>query len=149
MQSLKFDLRPSILLIALLVCLLAVKVCSSQNPLPTLIVSGQDTSASITTNQFDVVLFSFVYIKDIEQRNNNLSNQLTRSDSIRIYLVEQLTLERAKFAQQDSMVINLETIITKTKRQARRSKFKNIMLELGLGVAVAVEAALIVTLLTR
>ena len=60
-----------------------------------------------------------------------------------------MTLERKKQEEQDEIIDNLETIIAKEKKQRRKDKVKNLLLEIGLGVAVAVEAGIIINLMLR
>ena len=108
-----------------------------------LIPYEQDTLVGISQHQFDVVLFSFKYLRLVESDLNMVSDQLTRSDSINALLRDQLTLERIKTAHTDSIIDLQEVIISDGKKAARKSKVKNIAFEIGLGAALVAETILL------
>ena len=129
---------------AILSCCLFLSspIFSQQRP-PVLIPYEQDTLVGISQHQFDVVLFSFKYLRLVESDLNMVSDQLTRSDSINALLRDQLTLERIKTAHTDSIIDLQEVIISDGKKAARKSKVKNIALEIGLGAALVAETILL------
>jgi len=112
-----------------------------------LIPYAEDTLVGITKHQFDIVLFSFSYLSELRQTSKIQSKQLTRLDSIVSLKDKELTLERLKIAQKDSIETNLTEVIECHKKAARKRKLKNTFLHIGLGVAVAAEAVLIIQLL--
>jgi len=120
---------------------------SSQNRPPVLIPYEQDTLIGISRHQFDIVLFSFSYLSELEQAAKIESKQLTRLDSIITLKDNELSLERLKMAEKDSIAYNLEQVIKSHEKAARKKVVKNTILNIGLGVAVAVEAALLIQLL--
>lgn len=107
---------------------------------------AEDTLVGITKYQFDIVLFSFSYLDELRQTSKIQSKQLTRLDSIVILKDKELSLERLKIAQKDSIELNLMEVIECHKKAARKKKVKNTFLNIGLGVAIAAEAALIIQL---
>ena len=130
-------------LIALAVCLLMVGRVSSQERLPELIVVEQDTLVTITERQFDIILFSMSYIKSLENTSNLTSKQLTRLDSINTYLNQTLTLERAKTAHKDSIIVNLEDVIKQHEKKAKREKLKQSLIYILGGAVIAAETGLL------
>jgi len=102
-----------------------------------------DTLVGISQHQFDLVLFSFKYLRLVESDLYIVSDHLTRSDSINALLREQLTLERSKLARKDSIIDLKDVIISNGKKSARKSKVKNVMLEIGLAVALVAETVLL------
>lgn len=133
-------------LILLVYFLLMVSLTFSQNKPPVLIPYEQDTLVGITKYQFDIVLFSFSYLDELRQTSKIQSKQLTRLDSIVSLKNKELSLERLKIAQKDSIELNLTEVIECHKKAARKKKLKNTFLNIGLGVAIAAEAALIIQL---
>ena len=109
----------------------------------------QDTLIGISQEQFDVVLFSFSYLRMVENTSNLTSKQLTRSDSINTYLQEVLTLERIKMAHKDSIITNLEDIIGDYKKARKKEKLKKTFTYIGLGLLAGAEAGVITYLLLR
>ena len=107
---------------------------------------AEDTLVGITKHQFDIVLFSFSYLDELRQTSKIQSKQLTRLDSIVSLKDKELTLDRLKIAQKDSIEHNLSEVIQDHKKAARKRKLKNTFLNIGLGVAIAAEAALIIQL---
>ena len=127
-------------------CLLLASLTFSQTKRPVLIPYAQDTLVGITKHQFDIVLFSFSYLSELRQTSKIQSKQLTRLDSIVSLKDKQLTLERLKIAQKDSIELNLTEVIEDHKKAARKRKLKNTFLHIGLGLTIAAEAALIIQL---
>jgi len=69
-------------------------------------------------------------------------------DSINTYLDKVLSLERAKTAETDSIVMNLESVVKEYKTTRRREKFKQTLIYfLGGGVIAAETGLLFYTLL--
>jgi hypothetical protein len=112
-------------------------------------VSGSDTSVAITKQDFNTILFGFSYIRSLEVTNNIASNELSRADSINTYLEKVLTLERKKQAQQDSIIVNLETVIEKHEKAKKREKLKNVFIQIGAGLVIAAETGIITYLLLK
>lgn len=136
-------------LIVFSVCLFVAKLNFGQSRLPELIVSNGDTLVTITEKQFDTVLFSFSYLKSLENTSNLTSKQLSRQSAIIDHLNGVLTLERAKVAQKDSIIVNLEDIIKQEKKAMRKEKLKNTFTFIGLGILAGAEAGVITYLLIR
>lgn len=130
-------------LIALAVCLLMAEQTFGQSKPPVLIQSGSDTLVGITEYDFDLVLFSFSYIKSLENTSNLTSKQLTRLDSINTYLNEVLTLERKKQAQKDTIIINLESVIKKHERKAKMERLKQSLIYTIGGAIIAAETGIL------
>ena len=126
--------------------LLMVSLTFSQTKRPVLIPYASDTLVGITKYQFDIVLFSFSYLDELRQTSKIQSKQLTRLDSIESLKDKELSLERLKIAQKDSIELNLTEVIECHKKAARKKKLKNTFLHIGLGLAVAAEAVLIIQL---
>jgi len=114
-----------------------------------LIVLGQDTSVSITKQDFSTILFAFSYIRSLENTSNLTSKQLTKQDSVIAYLQEVMTLERSKTLQKDSIIVNLESIVAKNEKARKREKVKNTLLQIGAGIVIGAEAGIITYLLIR
>lgn len=60
-----------------------------------------------------------------------------------------MTLERKKGLQKDSIIVNLEDVIAKQKKQARKEKLKNTFTFIGLGILAGAEAGVITYLLIK
>jgi len=71
------------------------------------------------------------------------SKQLTRLDSINTYLNEVLTLERNKQAHQDSIIVNLESVIKQHEKKAKREKLKQSLIYTIGGAIIAAETGLL------
>lgn len=112
-------------------------------------MSGSDTLVAITERDFNTILFGFSYIRSLEATNNIASNELSRADSINTYLEKVLTLERKKQAQQDSIIVNLETVIEKHEKAKKREKLKNVFIQIGAGLVIAAETGVITYLLLK
>lgn len=112
-----------------------------------MIVSGSDTLVAITEKDFNTILFGFSYIRSLENNSNLTSKQLSKQDSINAYLSEVLVLERAKTAQKDSVIINLETIIENETKKKKREKLKNTLIQIGGALVIAAETGIITYLI--
>ena len=143
MSNRKSELLQLPRLIALAVCLLMAEQTFGQSKYPVLIQSGSDTLVGITEYDFDLVLFSFSYIKSLENTSNLTSKQLTRLDSINTYLNEVLTLERKKQAQKDTIIINLESVIKQHEKKAKRERLKQSLIYTIGGAIIAAETGLL------
>ena len=139
----KLESLLSMKLIALLVCLLMVGRTSGQSKPPVLIASGTDTLVGISEYDFDLVLFSFSYIRSLENTSQLTSKQLTRLDSINTYLNEVMTLERKKQAHQDSIIVNLESVIKQHEKKAKRERLKQSLIYTIGGAIIAAETGLL------
>jgi len=136
-------------LIALGLCLSMVSASFGQQKSIVLIPFAQDTLVGISQHDFDVVLFSFSYLKSVENTLDLTSKQLSRQIDITTYLNEQLTLERLKSTETDSIVMNLETVIKKHERKLKREKFKQTLIYLLGGGVIAAETGLLFYTLLR
>lgn len=114
-----------------------------------MIAVGSDTLVTITEKQFDVVLFAFSYVKSLENTSNLTSKQLSRLDSINTLLEKELSLERSKLREMDSIALNLGSIIKKSEKARKKEKLKATFSQIGLGLGVAIEAGIIMYLLLR
>ena len=130
-------------LIVFVLCLSMAGRSFGQSKPPVLIASGQDTLVGITEYDFDLVLFSFSYIKSLENTSNLTSKQLSRLDSINTYINEVLTLEQLKHAEKDSIILNLESVIEKHEKKAKRERFKQSLIYTLGGVVIAAETGLL------
>lgn len=109
----------------------------------------QDTLVGISQYDFDLVLFSFSYIRSVENTLELTSNELTRADSINTYLEKVLSLERLKSLEKDSINVNLEAVIKDYKKARRKQKVKSTFTYIGLGIIAGAEAGIITYLLLR
>ena len=134
-------------LILLTLCLFRASLIFGQQRPPVLIPYEQDTLVGITKHQFDVVLFSFSYTRELEKTNKIADKQLSRLDSIIILKDQELSLERLKLGEMDSIRLNLEETVQEHKKAAKKKALKNTLLNIGLGVGIAIEAAIIIQLL--
>ena len=130
-------------------CLLVVSVTFGQQKSPVLIPYEQDTLVGISQQDFDLVLFSFSYLRSVENTLGLTSNELTRTDSINTYLNKVICLERLKSFEKDSININLEAVIKDYKKARRKEKVKKTFTYIGLGLLCGVEAGVITYLLFR
>lgn len=143
MRKAKFVSSLSMKLIVLGLYLSMVSQTFGQQKSIVLIPYEQDTLVGISQHDFDVVLFSFSYLKSVENTLDLTSEQLSRQIDITTYLNEQLTLERLKSTETDSIVINLETVIKKHERKLKREKFKQTLIYLLGGGVIAAETGLL------
>jgi hypothetical protein len=102
-----------------------------------------DTLVGISQGQFDLVLFSFKYLRLVESDLNIISKQLAKSDSIIAELRAVRSLDSTKALHTDSIIQSKDVIISDGKKAARKSKVKNIAFEIGLGVALVAETILL------
>lgn len=72
-----------------------------------------------------------------------MSKQLTRLDSVNVYLQEVLTLERNKQAHQDSIIVNLESVIKKHEKKEKRERLKQSLIYTIGGAIIAAETGLL------
>ena len=149
MRSLKLRLSLLLKLTALGLCLLLVNDSFSQQRLPVLIPYANDTLVAISKEQFDVVLFSFSYLRMTENTLEITSKELLRSDSINTYLEKVMSLERLKMDEKEIVIHNLEYIIKQQKKAVKREKLKKTFTYLGLGLLAGAEAGIITYLLIR
>jgi hypothetical protein len=112
-----------------------------------LIPYASDTLVGISQHQFGVVLFGFSYIRQLEETSKLTSEQLNRLDSIISLKDEELSLERLKLAQKDSIALNLQEVIECYKKAARKKALKNTLLNVALGVGLVAETVVIIQLL--
>ncbi len=108
---------------------------------------AQDTLVGISQHQFDVVLFGFSYLNQLEETSKITSKQLSRLDSIITLQEKELSLERLKMAQKDSIALNLQEVIKCHQKAAKKKALKNTLLNIALGVGLAAETAIIIQLL--
>lgn len=110
--------------------------------LPVRIPMESDTLVGITQHDYDVILFGFAYIKHLETVNNIASEQLSRMDSVNAYLNAQLSLERKKTAQKDTIIANYEAMQKATEKELKRKKRESVAWKIGLpilGAAIIAE----------
>ena len=143
MRKAKFVSSLSTKLIVLGLCLSVASVSFGQQKSIVLIPYEQDTLVGISQHDFDVILFSFSYLKSVENTLDLTSKQLSRQIDITTYLNEQLTLERLKSTETDSIVMNLESVIKKHERKLKREKFKQTLIYLLGGGVIAAETGLL------
>ena len=130
---------PFMKLIVLSACLLMVSQTFGQQRQPELIAFGEDTLVGISQHDFNVVLFSFSYLRSLENTLDLTSEQLSRQIDITTYLNEQLTLERLKSTETDSIVMNLETVVDLERKDKNKVKRKR---DWTIGGLVAIIVAL-------
>jgi hypothetical protein len=143
MRKTRSRLSLSMKLIVFLGFLSVASQTFSQQRQPELIVFGQDTLVGISQHDFNVVLFSFSYLKSVENTLDLTSKQLSRQIDITTYLNEQLTLEGLKSTETDSIVMNLNLVIKKHERKLKREKFKQTLIYLLGGGVIAAETGLL------
>ena len=97
----------------------------------------------ISEYDFDLILFGFSYIKSLENTNNIASEELLRQKKVNDYLQEVLTLERNKQAHQDSIIVNLESVIKQHEKKAKREKLKQSLIYIFGGAVIAAETGLL------
>ena len=110
---------------------------------------ANDTLVAISKEQFDVVLFSFSYLRMTENTLEITSKELLHSDSINTYLEKAMSLERLKMDEKEIVIHNLEYIIKQQKKAVKREKLKKTFTYLGLGLIAGAEAGIITYLLIR
>lgn len=149
MRKLRLEPLPFTKLILLGFFLLTASVSFGQQKQPVLIPLEQDTLVGISQYDFDLVLFSFSYLRSVENTLEITSNELTSADSINTYLEKVLSLERLKSLEKDSVNVNLTEVIQDYKKAQRRQKVKSTFTYIGLGIIAGAEAGIITYLLLR
>lgn len=137
--------RQYILLTAFTLCLLKANLSFSQQKSPVLIPYEGDTLVAITEHQFDVVLFSFSYLRELQEDKALAESQLARADSVIKFMDRQFVLQAKADREKDEVIGNLEIIIKHHKKELRKQKLKSTLLNVGLAVGLAVETAIIVS----
>ena len=137
--------RQSILLIAFTLCLLKASLSFSQQKSPVLIPYEGDTLVAITEHQFDVVLFSFSYLRELKEDKTLVEAQLAKTDSVIKFMDKQFVLQAKADREKDEVIENLEVIIKHHKKELRKQKLKSTLLNIGLAVVVAAETVIIVS----
>ncbi len=141
--------RQSILLIAFTLCLLKASLSFSQQKSPVLIPYEGDTLVAITKHQFDVVLFSFSYLRELKEDKTLVEAQLAKTDSVIKFMDKQFVLQAKADREKDEVIENLEVIIKHHKKELRKQKLKSTLLNVGLAVGLAVETVIIVSAAIR
>ena len=93
------------------------------------------------------MLFGFSYLNQLEETSKITSKQLYRLDSIITLQEKELSLERLKMAQKDSIALNLQEVIKCHQKAAKKKALKNTLLNITLGVGLVAETAIIIQLL--
>ena len=108
-----------------------------------------DTLVAITEHQFDVVLFSFSYLRQLE-RDKELAELLSsRADSIEKFMQEQLKLQDRQLNEKDNVIDNLEIIVDQHQKALRKQKLKATLINIVLGVGLAAETVIIINAAIR
>ena len=141
--------KQSTLLIAFTLCLLKASLSFSQQKSPVLIPYEGDTLVAITEHQFDVVLFSFSYLRELKEDKTLVEAQLAKTDSVIKFMDKQFVLQAKADREKDEVIENLEVIIKHHKKELRKQKLKSTLLNVGLGVGLAVETVIIVSAAIR
>ena len=108
-----------------------------------------DTLVAITEHQFDVVLFSFSYLRELKEDKTLVEAQLARTDSVIKFMDKQFVLQAKADREKDKVIENLEVIIKHHKKELRKQKLKSTLLNVGLAVGLAVETVIIVSSAVR
>ncbi len=141
--------RQSILLTAFTLCLLKASLSFSQQKSPVLIPYEGDTLVAITERQFDVVLFSFSYLRELQEDKALAESQLARADSVIKFMDQQFVLQVKADREKDEVIQSLEVIVKHHKKELRRQKLKSTILNIVLGVGLAAETAIIINAAIR
>jgi len=141
--------RQSILLTAFTLCLLKASLSFSQQRLPVLIPYEGDTLVAITEHQFDVVLFSFSYLRELQEDKALAESQLARADSVIKFMDQQFVLQVKADREKDEVIQSLEVIVKHHKKELRRQKLRSTILNIVLGVGLAAETAIIINAAIR
>lgn len=126
---------------ALLILVAGANFAHAQT-LPVRIPMANDTLIGITEKDFNTIMFGFSYIKHLETVSNLTVEQLSRTDSINAYLNEQLSLERKKTAQKDTIIAAYEAMQKATEKELRKKKRESMAYKIGLpilGVVIIAE----------
>jgi len=108
-----------------------------------------DTLVAITEHQFDVVLFSFSYLRELKEDKTLVEAQLAKTDSVIKFMDKQFVLQAKADREKDDVIENLEIIIKHHKKELRKQKLKSTLLNVGLAVGLAVETVIIVSAAIR
>ena len=108
-----------------------------------------DTLVAITEHQFDVVLFSFSYLRELKEDKTLVEAQLAKTDSVIKFMDKQFVLQAKADREKDEVIENLEVIIKHHKKELRKQKLKSTLLNVGLAVGLAVETVIIVSAAIR
>ncbi len=141
--------RQSILLTAFTLCLLKASLSFSQQKSPVLIPYEGDTLVAITEHQFDVVLFSFSYLRELKEDKALAESQLARADSVIKFMDQQFVLQVKADREKDEVIQSLEVIVKHHKKELRRQKLRSTILNIVLGVGLAAETAIIINAAIR
>ena len=141
--------RQSILLTAFTLCLLKASLSFSQQKSPVLIPYEGDTLVAITEHQFDVVLFSFSYLRELKEDKALAEGQLARADSVIKFMDQQFVLQVKADREKDEVIQSLEVIVKHHKKELRRQKLRSTILNIVLGVGLAAETAIIINAAIR
>jgi len=142
-------LRQFVLWTAFTLCLLKASLSFSQQKSPILIPYEGDTLVAITEHQFDVVLFSFSYLRELKEDKALVDAQLAKTDSIIKFMDRQFVLQAKADREKDEVIGNLEIMIKHHKKELRKQKLKSTLLNVGLALGLAVETAIIVSAAIR
>ncbi len=141
--------RQSILLTAFTLCLLKASLSFSQQKSPVLIPYEGDTLVAITEHQFDVVLFSFSYLRELKEDKALAESQLARADSVIKFMDQQFVLQVKADREKDEVIQSLEVIVKHHKKELRKQKLRSTILNIVLGVGLAAETGIIINAAIR
>jgi len=141
--------RQSILLTAFTLCLLKASLSFSQQKSPVLIPYEGDTLVAITERQFDVVLFSFSYLRELQEDKALAESQLARADSVIKFMDQQFVLQVKADREKDEVIQSLEVIVKHHKKELRKQKLRSTILNIVLGVGLAAETGIIINAAIR
>lgn len=108
-----------------------------------------DTLVAITEHQFDVVLFSFSYLRELKEDKALAESQLARADSVIKFMDKQFVLQAKADREKDEVIQSLEVIVKYHKKELRKQKFRSTILNIVLGVGLAAETAVILNAAIR
>lgn len=96
-----------------------------------------DTLVTITEHQYDVILFSFTYIKGLEKKESNYKLDLVNLEKEVIVKDSIISLRNMQMLEADTIQTNFETIITKNEEQFKKKKRKRDWTIVVLSTAIA------------
>lgn len=108
-----------------------------------------DTLVAITEHQFDVVLFSFSYLRELKEDKALAESQLARADSVIKFMDKQFVLQAKADREKDEVIQSLEVIVKHHKKELRKQKLRSTILNIVLGVGLAAETAVILNAAIR
>lgn len=108
-----------------------------------------DTLVAITEHQFDVVLFSFSYLRELKEDKALAESQLARADSVIKFMDQQFVLQVKADREKDEVIQSLEVIVKHHKKELRKQKLRSTILNIVLGVGLAAETAIIINAAIR